>query len=108
MATTKKNNSKNSDFLVIEVLRYNPYSAKKGQKTNLLGFATVSVNGVAFSGIRHMTGKNGNWISFPAEQSGDTWYPTVWFNFGDKTVNAEAYDRILEAIENYVDEEIEE
>lgn len=105
MATTKKNVTKNSDFVGIEVLKYNAYSAKKGQKTNLLGFATVSINGVAFSGIRHMKGNNGNWISFPSEQSGDTWYPTVWLNLGDKEENAEGYARVLEAIENFIEEE---
>lgn len=105
MATAKKNVSKNSEFVGVEVLKYNPYSAKKGQKTNLLGFATVSINGVAFSGIRHMTGKNGNWISFPSEQSGDTWYPTVWLNFGDKEDNALGYSQVLEAIEKYIEDE---
>ena len=105
MAATKKNTSKNSELISVEVLKYNPYSAKKGQKTNLLGFATVSINGVAFSGVRHMTGKNGNWISFPAEASGDTWYPTVWLNYGDKEDNAAGYSQVLEAIENYIEEE---
>lgn len=102
MATMKKNDSMQ---VGVEVLNYREYKPKRGTKTNLLGFATVSINGVAFSGVRHMTGRNGNWISFPSEAVDNQYYPTVWLNLGDKTVNSQGYNAVLEAIEAYINED---
>lgn len=104
MATNRKNNnSAPVTDLNIKVIRYNEYSPKKGAKSNLLGFATVSINGVAFGGVRHMTGRNGNWISFPSEAVGSEYYPTVWFDLGTKDNNNLGYEAVLEAIENYLE-----
>lgn len=101
-ANRRSANAESVSNFEVKVIRYNPYSPKKGAKSNLLGFATVSINGVSFGGVRHMTGRSGNWISFPSEAVGSEYYPTVWLDLGSKDANNIGYDMVLEAIENYL------
>ena len=95
--------------LEITVERFDEYKAKKGVKTNLMGFATVTLNNVTISGIKVMTGKGGIWTAFPSEayedKGGETKYAqTVWFNYGSKDENKIAYDAVTEAIREFVEE----
>lgn len=95
--------------LEITVERFDEYKAKKGVKTNLKGFATVTINNVTISGIKVMTGKNGLWTSFPSEASTDKdgetkYYPIVWFSYGSKDENKIAYDAVAAAIEEYIED----
>lgn len=88
----------------IEVIRYNEYNARK--KSNLLGFATVKVNGVVITGIKHMEGKKGNFIDMPSiKGSGknDDYYPTVWIDLGDKDTNRTVYAQIAEAVDDFAE-----
>ena len=103
---TKKNNAE-TPFVTVE--RFDAYVPKRGKKTNLLGFATITVNDITISGIRVLDGKNGIWTSFPStmsdkkdEDGNNLYYPIVWFSFGDKDSNRTAYDAVAEAIEEYM------
>lgn len=96
--------------LEITVERFDEYQAKKGVKTNLLGFATVTINNVTISGIKVMKGKSGIWTSFPStagtDKDGNTvYYPNIWFNYGSKDENRIAYDAFSEAVRAFVEEE---
>lgn len=104
--TAKKNNVE-TPFVTVE--RFDAYTPRRGKKTNLLGFATVTVNDITISGIRVLDGKNGIWTSFPStmsdkkDEDGDAiYYPIVWFNYGSKDDNKIAYDAVAEAIAEYV------
>ena len=92
------------------VERFDEYKAKKGVKTNLLGFATVTINNVTISGIKVMNGKSGLWTSFPSsagtDKDGNTvYYPNIRFNYGTKDENKIAYDAVSEAVRQFVEEE---
>ena len=102
----KKNNAETP---LVTVERFDVYTPKRGKKTNLLGFATITVNDITISGIRVLDGKNGIWTSFPStmsdkkdEEGNNLYYPIVWFSFGSKEDNKNAYDAVAEAIEEYI------
>lgn len=96
--------------LEIIVERFDEYQAKKGVKTNLLGFATVTINNVTVSGIKVMNGKSGIWTSFPSNAGTDkdgntTYYQNVWLSYGSKDENRIAYDAVTEAVRAFIEEE---
>ena len=96
--------------LEIIVERFDEYQPKKGVKTNLLGFATVTINNVTISGIKVMKGKSGMWTSFPStpgtDKDGSTvYYPNIWFNYGSKDENKIAYDAVSVAVQQFIEEE---
>lgn len=96
--------------LEIIVERFDEYQAKKGVKTNLLGFATVTINNVTVSGIKVMNGKSGIWTSFPSnagtDKDGNTiYYQNVWFSYGSKDENRIAYDAVTEAVKAFIEED---
>lgn len=80
----------------VEVLNMRKVS---NSKSNLLAFATVRIDNVAFNNVRLVTGKNGVFMSMPQEKGSDgNYYNTVWADTGTKEGNAELYDEILEAL----------
>lgn len=102
-----KKNNEETPYVTVE--SFYEYTPKRGKKTNLLGFATITINDITISGIRVLNGKNGIWTSFPStmsdkkDEDGDNiYYPIVWFNYGDKESNKFAYDAVTEAIEEYL------
>lgn len=83
----------------VAVVRFNEFKGKQtSKKVQLLGFATVNVNGVVVTGIKFMEGNRGYFMSMPSEKSGDEYYNTIWLDLGSKEENAKGYDLILKAI----------
>ena len=102
-----KRNNAETPFVTVE--RFDEFVPKRGKKTNLLGFATITVNDITISGVRVLDGKNGIWTSFPSttsdkkdEEGNNLYYPIVWFSYGDKESNKAAYDAVAQAIEEYL------
>lgn len=88
----------------VTVVRFNHFKGKQtSKKVELLGFATVNVNGVVITGIKFMEGKHGYFMSMPSEKSGEEYYNTVWLDLGSKEENAKGYDLILQAITSEYD-----
>lgn len=101
---------KNDVFPEIIVEQFNEYTPKKGRKTNLIGFATVTVDNVTISGISVMEGDRGLWCSLPArlgtnKNGEDEYYPIVWLNYGSKEENRIAYDTIAAKVQEFIDAE---
>ena len=109
MAVMKKEQTKDM-FPEITVESFSEYKPKKGRKTNLIGFATVTINNVTISGISVMDGEKGIWCSFPSrlgkDKNGeDEYFPVVWLNFGSKDENKLAYDAVAVKIQEFIEQE---
>lgn len=100
----------NDEFPNIRVEQFNEYKPKKGRKTSLIGFATVTIDNVTISGISVMQGDKGIWCSFPSrlgknKNDEEEYFPIVWLNFGSKEENKIAYDAVAVKIEEFLNEE---
>lgn len=103
-------NKKNDEFPEIRVEQFTEYKAKKGRKTSLIGFATVTIDNVTISGISVMEGKEGLWCSFPArlgknKDNEDEYFPVVWLNYGSKEENRIAYDAVAVKVQEFIEAE---
>ena len=101
---------KNEEFPEIRVEQFNEYTPKRDRKTDLIGFATVTIDNVTISGISVMEGDRGIWCSFPArlgkdKEGEDKYFPIVWLNYGSKEENRIAYDAIAAKVQAFLDEE---
>lgn len=76
MSRRSENKEEKVEVFKVKVLRANEFTDKNGNDTT---FFDMEVNGVKIFGCRFMTGKNGDFVSFPSQKGKDgKYYNHAW------------------------------
>lgn len=92
---TRKSAAKEQEFIKVDSFR-----VRRAVETNAKAiFFDLDLNGVTIYGCRVVSGRNGDFISFPSQQGKDEkWYSVAYAHLG-----AEDQDAIIQAVYDLLD-----